>query len=308
MKRFCASASFFLILMGVIFSTGAPNETVLVVGMSDIREQLAAYALTINQAPIEPRHDPVWAFVPGLYGLEVDIEMSYQNMLSAGRFDPSLVIMRAIPFEGRSEDFRQHRMYKGNEQGDYVSLLINVAWGAEELVQMLDILETYDIRASLFFEGKFAKNHPELVQNAHERGHIIGNHSYSHPANWLNLGYSGFQEEIVQTNDILKGIIAEDIIFFAPPGGAFTDETVRAAYDQGMYTILWSADTIDWRGDAAHVLIDRVMRRITPGGLILTHPKPETVRALPTMIERLQDAGYTFKRIDEIISGIRILP
>jgi len=53
------------------------------------------------------------------------------------------------------------------------------------------------------------------------------------------------------------------------------------------------------------VLIDRVMRRIVPGGLILTHPKPETVKALPTMIEKLREEGYQFSRVDNIVNGTR---
>jgi len=286
------------------------QETALVAGSietADMRDQILAHIEAYEMDPVEPRHDPVWEFVPGLHGLEFDFELSYQNMLANGDFDASLMVVRSIPYSGDSEMFRQHRIYKGNENSTYVALLINVAWGGDELSEMLDILDEHDVQASIFFEGKFAENNRELVLEVFNRGHLVGNHSYSHPADWLELSYAGFEEEIVKTNEILTNVTGEQVVYFAPPGGAFVDETIQAAYDQGMYTILWSADSIDWRGEPANVLVSRVMRRIRPGGLILTHPKPETVIALPEIIERIRDEGYEFRSVDEIVNGIRVM-
>jgi len=306
MKKMLVYVSFFLVVAGIRAGWIArSDEEAPVMADQDIRMELEAYMEEMEFAPIEPRLDPVFEFVPGLYGLAVDFELSYQNMLSYGRFDPSLIVAKGIPYEGSSEDFRQHRIYKGNENSPYVGLLINVAWGSEELDEILDILDEHDVLASIFFEGKFADNHHEQVRDVLSRGHLIGNHSYSHPSDWLTFSYEEFEREIVLTNDILRSITNEEIIYFAPPGGAFTEDTIRAAYDQGMYTILWSADSIDWRGEPAHVLVERVMNRIEPGGLILTHPKPETVRALPEIIERVRAEGLEFRRVDEIVSGQR---
>ena len=280
-------------------------ETQAVVSNEDLWTAVEQYITEFEMTPAEPRLDPVWHFVPGLYGVEFDFTMSYQNMLTNGYFDASLMVGNSVAYEGCSSEFRQHRIYRGHEQSPYVALLINVAWGGPELMQMLDILEEYSVFASVFFEGKYADKNPELVQNVWQRGHLIGNHSYSHPANWLNLSYDGFSEEIRLTNDVLRIITGEEMIFFAPPGGAFNEDTIQAAYNQGMYTILWSADSIDWRGEPANVLVNRVMRRITPGGLILTHPKPETVIALPQIITQIREQGLEFRRIDEIVSGTR---
>ena len=305
MKRILIYASFFMVLIGISANITRDDETVMVTGADGLRLQVEAHILEFETEPHEPRYDVVWHFVPGLHGIEFDLEMSYQNMLLNGKFDSALMIGRSVPYIGCSHTFRNNRIYRGNENSPYVGLLINVAWGGEELVQMLDILDEHNVQASLFFEGKYANKNPDLVLDAFNRGHIIGNHSYSHPANWLSLSYDGFEEEITRTNEILADIIGEEILFFAPPGGAFTHDTIQAAYDQGMYTILWSADSIDWRGESANVLVDRVMRRITPGGLILTHPKPETVIALPEIIEQIRRQGLEFRRIDTIVSGER---
>ena len=306
MKKILVFTSFLMFWIGMRVSMRTERDEIMVGSSEDIRAEIEAHMREFETLPHEPRHDTVWHFVPGLQGIEFDFEMSYQNMLTHGKFDPSLMIGSSIPYEGDSEEFRQYRIYRGNENSPYVGLLINVAWGGEELSKMLDILDEHNVAASIFFEGKYANVNHDLVLDVFNRGHIVGNHSYSHPVDWLTFSYDGFEEEIIRTNEVLSSVIGEEIIFFAPPGGAFTDDTIRAAYDQGMYTILWSADTIDWRGEPANVLTQRIMRRISPGGLILTHPKPETVIALPVIIEQLRDEGYEFRRIDEIVSGKRV--
>ena len=305
MKRILLYSSIVILLIGFYAMRQTPAETVATIGREDLRVKVEAYILENEMPAKEPRLDPVWQFVPGIEGIKFDFELSYQNMLSLGNFDPDLMIGQTIPINGCSSGFRQHRMYRGHESSPYVGLLINVAWGGPELRQMLDILDENGISASIFFEGRYAAENPDLVMDAFKRGHIIGNHSYSHPSNWLNLSYNSFEDEIIMTNNVLRNIIGEDIVFFAPPGGAFTDDTIKAAHNNNMYTILWSADSIDWRGDSASRITERVLNRISAGGLILTHPKPETVKALPAIIEQIRSRGYEFRRIDEIISGTR---
>ena len=272
----------------------------------EIAAQLREYIEKNQTDPIEPRLDPVFEFVPGLKGLEIDYELSYQNMLASGRFDRSLIVSHSIDYKENPIQFRGHPMYKGNEKGNYVSLLINVAWGEKELDEMIKILDQLDVKASFFFEGRYAEKHPDQVREIHNKGHLIGNHSYSHPARWGTYTYDQYKEEIVKTNDVLSAIIDETIIYFAPPAGEFNDTTLKAAADQGMYSILWTADTIDWRGDPAHVLISRVLKKEQPGALILMHPKPETVIALEPLVTQLRELGYQFKTVEQMITGERL--
>ncbi|MDE5978141.1 MAG: polysaccharide deacetylase family protein [Turicibacter sp.] len=294
--------SYMVLLVGM----NVYHKTYPVSSMTDeIEQQLVEYIKTNRLDPVEPRIDSVWDFVPGLVGAQIDYELSYNNMLLNGSFDPSLIVAQKINYKQDPEQFRDHPIYKGNESGQYASLLINVAWGEEELEKMLTILEKLNVRATFFFEGRYAENHKEQVLKIHSAGHQIGNHSYSHPANWGTFTYDQYVDEIKKTNEILSSIINEPIIYFAPPAGEFNDLTLKAAYDQGMYSIMWTADTIDWKGGNADVLISRVMKKLEPGALILMHPKPETVLALESMINQIKEKGYQFKTIDEIVQGTR---
>jgi len=271
----------------------------------DISSQLIQYIENNRIDPIEPRLDSVFHFVPGLKGIEIDYGLSYNNMVANGAFNERLVVRRSIDYQEDPERFREEPMYKGNEKGHYVSLLINVAWGEEELDEMIQILEQLNIHATFFFEGRYAENHQDQVLKIHNQGHLIGNHSYSHPSRWGTFTYDQYKEEIVKTNEVLASIIGESVIYFAPPGGEFNDKTIKAAYDQGMYTILWTTDTIDWRGSDSQTIINRVMNKVEPGSLILMHPKPETVIALEPLIKQLQESGYGFKTVEQMVTGER---
>ena len=292
--------------VSIVISLNFFQKSSPVANMNDeISIQLMDYMQNHRQDPVEPRKDSVFKFVPGLMGAEIDYELSYNNMLLNGSFDESLLMCKSIPYQNSPEDFRNEPIYKGNEDGNYVSLLINVAWGEEELDKMITILDRLGVKANFFVEGRYAEKHKNQVSKLYTDGHLIGNHSYSHPSKWGGYTYEQYVEEITKTNDVLSSIINEPIVYFAPPGGEFNDRTLKAAADQSMYTILWTADTIDWMGGSADQMINRVMSKVEPGTLILMHPKPETVIALEPMINQLKEKGYQFKTVDEMVAGTR---
>lgn len=292
--------------IGILISINFFPKSYPVSNMNDeIAVRLTEYMDSHQVEPVEPRSDSIFKFIPGLNGSEVDYELSYNNMLLNGSFDESLIMCKNIPYTQDPDQFRAEPIYKGNEQGKYVSLLINVAWGEEELDKMITILDRLGIRANFFIEGRYAENHKNQVLKLYNDGHVIGNHSYSHPSKWGTYTYEQYAEEIKKTNEVLSAITNESMIYFAPPGGEFNDRTLKAAYDEGMYTILWTADTIDWKGGSADTIINRVMKKVEPGALILMHPKPETVVALEPLINQLKEEGYQFKTIDEMVKGTR---
>ncbi len=289
-----------VVMMNMVSKTNIASKV-----YTELDAELIRYIEQTNATPIEPRQDSIYHFVPGLDGMIVDYTQSYNAMLLNGSFDPSLIVCESIKGQVDPATLRHEPIYRGNEVGQYVSLLINVAWGEEEVEEMIKILDELEVEANFFFEGKYAAKHNDQVLRVHEAGHVVGNHSYSHPSDWGTLSYEGFKEEMVKTNEILSGVIDEPITYFAPPGGEFNDETIRAADDLEMYSILWTVDTIDWRGDAKEVILDRVQSKVSPGSLILMHPKEATVEALKPLIKSLKAEGYQFKTIDEVVHGTR---
>lgn len=189
-------------------------------------------------------------------------------------------------------------------------LTFNVDWGDEFIPSILDALDKRKARATFFVTGRWAKNHPELLQTIAKRGHEIENHGYSHPhPDQISVGAN--KEEIKKTESIIEGTVGQKTRFYAPPYGERGVSGIRAADELGYRTILWTLDTVDWRSDSTSEMI--VKRIVNPavrygkkpeknGAIVLMHPKANTVKALPYILDQLAQEGYGFQTLAELIT------
>ena len=110
------------------------------------------------------------------------------------------------------------------------------------------------------------------------------------------------KEEILKTDKIINNILGIKPEYFAPPAGAYNKDTLKAAKDLNYKVILWSIDTIDWRTDSTKdKIINRVIENSHNSAIVLLHPKSETIKALPIIIDKLQQNGYEIGKISDII-------
>lgn len=191
-----------------------------------------------------------------------------------------------------------------------IALTINVDWGEEYIPAILDALDNGKARATFFVTGRWAKKNPELLKTIALRGHQIENHGYSHP-HPDNLSVGANQEEIKKTESIVEEIIGKKTSYYAPPYGEKGISGLRAADQLGYRTILWTLDTVDWRPESTpEVIIQRILNPavrfgIKPnkaGAIVLMHPKANTVKALPIIIEQLTKDGFILQTIDGLIT------
>ncbi len=93
------------------------------------------------------------------------------------------------------------------------------------------------------------------------------------------------------------------MIYFAPPSGDFNEGTLDVADQLGYKTILWNIDTIDWRKDStSDKIINRVLNKPLEGSIVLMHPKPETIKALPKIIEGIKEKGIEIGSISNVLN------
>ena len=176
-------------------------------------------------------------------------------------------------------------IYRGNGE-NCVSLMINVYWGNEYLVEMLKTLQKYEVKCTFFVGGSWAAKYPELLQVIFDGGHEIGNHGYFHKEH-SKLTYLQNSDEILACNRIVFAQIGINPTLFMPPSGDFGDNTVQAAKDCNMKLIMWSRDTIDWRDKNEQLIYERCTKNIRSGELILMHPTLCTQNALERIIKTL---------------------
>ena len=137
-------------------------------------------------------------------------------------------------------------IYSGDKSSNMVSLMINVYWGNESLLKMLDILEKKNVKATFFVGGCWVKENVELLKLIHSKGHEIASHGHQHKEHG-KLDYTSNLTEIQTCHEFVKDVLGIEMELFAPPGGSYNQNTIKAANFLNYKTIMWTRDTIDWR-------------------------------------------------------------
>ncbi len=255
---------------------------------------------TLSLPAVDARADRVWKAIPGLCGWKLDIpasrratEMAHDDLLHL-RF-------HSVKPATSLADLPPNPIYRGPAEEKSVCLMFNVSWGEAYVPAILQTLQKTHVTATFFVDGDFAKKFPELTHQIAASGQCIGSHGTGHK-DFHKLSTAALNRQMHQTNEILKAVTGVQPKAVAPPAGSYDERTVTAAKDAGMYTILWTIDTVDWRRPPKETIVNRVVNKIEPGALILMHPTAPTAQALPEIILGLKDKGYTFKSINQLLA------
>ncbi|MEH7382573.1 polysaccharide deacetylase family protein [Bacillus sp. JJ1533] len=270
--------------------------------LNEIEKRAIEYSIPAEDAKI----DPVWKATPGLNGLEVDIQASYEKMKKAGTFDESKLVYKQLSPKVHLKDLPSSAIYRGHPNKPMVSFLINVAWGNEYIPDMLETLKKHNVKATFFLEGRWVKENPDLAKMIVDAGHEVGNHSYTHP-DMKKLSSELVREQLIKTNQVIEAATGKKPNLFAPPSGSYRDEVVKIADELGMKTIMWSVDTIDWQRPQPHVLVQRVMGKIHPGALVLMHPTSPTAQSLERLILSIKQKDLAIDNVSTLLNEERII-
>jgi probable sporulation protein (polysaccharide deacetylase family) len=191
-------------------------------------------------------------------------------------------------------------IYQGSNKKKVMAFTCNVAWGNEYIPELLKVFTEKDVKITFFIEGRWAKNFPELLELIYSKGHEIGNHGYSH-AHHASLTLEQNINEIQKAEDTIKKVIGKKTNLFAPPYGEFSDETVKAVNKLNYKLIMWTIDTIDWKKPGIKYITNKVIENAGNGKIVLIHPTEDTVKAMPFIIENLQQQGYKIVSVGDML-------
>ncbi|WP_128894194.1 polysaccharide deacetylase family protein [Longirhabdus pacifica] len=262
--------------------------------------EIQSRATERNIAPVDAKIDPVWKAIPGYNGREVDIPTSLKLSKDQGKLS---IIYKEVEPNIKLEDLGYQPIYRGNSHKKMASIMINVAWGNEYIPPILDTLRQENVHATFFLDGSWLSNNMDVAKIIMDEGHELSNHAYSHK-NMSQLSHAKAREEIMKTEQLLKQLGVENK-FFAPPSGDFDKETVKIAKDMGLYTILWTLDTVDWKNPPPESIVKKISNNIEPGSLILMHPTASSSQSLSQMIQVIKDKNLALSTVSELLSSKR---
>lgn len=192
-----------------------------------------------------------------------------------------------------------------NTEEKNVALTFDINWAEKEyLNDILNIMDQYNVKGTFFIMGRwvsYSKENADKLKLIYEKGHEIGNHSYIHP-NFSQISSDKIENEIKKTETTIKEIIGEETKLFRFPSGDYNNVSVEKVMQLGYLPIQWDTDSVDWRQDGEKIEYDRVMKKVKKGSIILYHNNAKyTPKNLEKVIKKLQEQGYTFKKVGEMI-------
>ncbi|MFF6911204.1 polysaccharide deacetylase family protein [Streptomyces sp. NPDC012466] len=160
---------------------------------------------------------------------------------------------------------------------------------------ILDTLAEYDVRAMFFVCGEMAAGNKNLLARMADEGHVVGNHTWSHPL-LTRLTRRQIRSEMERTCDVIEDAYGERPEWFRAPYGAWNRAAFQLGAELGMEPLAWTVDTLDWTTPGIRSITKRVERGAAPGVVVLSHDaggdRSQSVRALRRYLPELLDSGY----------------
>ena len=195
--------------------------------------------------------------------------------------------------------------YIGGGEEKVIYLTFDAGYEAGHTEKILDTLKAHKVPAAFFLVGNYIRDNPELVKRMCSEGHIVGNHTDTHPDMSKITELSAFTRELRTLEDRYREVTGQDMPrLYRPPQGKYSEENLKHACDLGYKTVFWSLAYVDWYADkqpTREQAFSKLIDRIHPGAVVLLHSTSATnAEILDELLTRWEEMGYTFRPISAL--------
>lgn len=127
--------------------------------------------------------------------------------------------------------------------------------------KLLEVLGRHQVRATFFLIGRFVRSEPTLVREIAAAGHLIGNHSNTHPRLSF-VSNTRIRQELANCNAVLEDTLGAPVRYFRPPHGARRPYVLRFARELGLTPVQWNIICGDWNPGSSEAILQRAKRGI----------------------------------------------
>jgi peptidoglycan/xylan/chitin deacetylase (PgdA/CDA1 family) len=201
------------------------------------------------------------------------------------------------------------RTFAGGQRGTkQIALTFDDGPNGPHTLRLLEVLAKHGVKATFFMIGSYVRQQPEIARAVAQGGHVIGNHTFSHPRLIFKTAVET-RAEIIQCRSALQDAVGEHSNLFRPPFGGRRPATLRVVRQLGLQPVMWNVSGEDWKAPTAEAIENEVARQIRGGDVVLLHDgshrgmgaeRTRTVAATEGLIPRLRDQGYEFVTVEEM--------
>lgn len=201
-----------------------------------------------------------------------------------------------------------HAWYAQDTQEKILYLTFDAGYENGCTAPILDALKKHQAPAAFFVVGNFLSSAPDLVKRMVAEGHIIANHTYSHPDMSQISTAEAFQKELSQVETLYQDLTGESMKkYYRPPQGKYSTSNLEMARDLGYKTFFWSLAYVDWLQDdqpTKEEAFKKLLGRIHPGAIVLLHSTSSTnAEILDELLTRWEEMGYRFGSLDQLVQA-----
>jgi peptidoglycan/xylan/chitin deacetylase (PgdA/CDA1 family) len=187
---------------------------------------------------------------------------------------------------------------RGGSSGRSLYLTFDDGPNPEYTPPLLDFLEKHDAKASFFLIGEQIERHPDLARRIVDEGHVLGNHSYSHPQ-FEQLSLVEQFEEIQRTDRLLSSLDGRSRHMFRPPRGVLPLSMVIRCFRERRRICIWSYDTCDYSRKPMDQVLPLIGRNPVRGGdILLMHDDAGlSLDLLRVLLPEWKRQGFEFRAL-----------
>jgi peptidoglycan-N-acetylglucosamine deacetylase len=185
-------------------------------------------------------------------------------------------------------------------------------------LRLLEVLERHNVCATFFLIGRFVRQRPDIVREVVKAGHVIGNHTFTHPMLTFK-SEAEIRQELADCRAALQDAIGEHSNLFRPPFGGRRPAVLRIVRELSLEPVMWNVTGYDWNAPLAAAIENKVTKQMRGGDVILLHDgghramgadRSQTVIATNRLITHYLAEGYEFVTISQMMqkAGVCVGP
>ncbi len=214
---------------------------------------------------------------------------------------PTFVLKKRAQVAVNTQAGRVLPIYSVETSEKKLAISFDCAWGVEYTQTLLDVMRKNDVRCTFFAVEFWVEKYPQYAKAIVDAGHELGPHSKTH-SYMSKLSKEEIESELLSSCAAIERATGRKTNLFRAPYGDYNNLLIETATSQGLYTIQWDVDTLDWKNLSATEIAMRVINGAKNGSIILCHNNGlHTAEALPMIFSTLKNRGYTFVPIGELI-------